>query len=771
MSTVAVTLKISIERFTPEWRLAGNWPKKTDMHHVAQFLRAAICISACLLAVFADGASARVRATSAGVQQPGEAAPNSRTTRELESLARGLRDTHGNRGVSTASIRLIDFAHTHARDSLGARAALALGYDAYRAGHYAVARDWLQRASGEPLLGEYVLYWSALCEQNLARNAEAFADWEQFAKRYPKSVLTTPALESFAALAIQQNRASQALAILEFSPVVEGNPELLFLRGRARAASGQLAAAAGDFGAVYYGYPLSSASQGAGQQLALLRAPLGEQFPAASAEQQLARADVLFGAHHWHDAEGAYQSVMPLLNGVQSELAQLGEARCRVKLGAGPDTLANLHFTDADVDAERLAALTDFYRDRNDEANMVLMANAAAARAPNSSAAAEALFNVGNFYWVRLNRTTAAEFYDRAAKASPAGPDAPAAAWRASWVAFLNASPGVAGRFDDFLRQFPTSDFVSDALYWGGRQAEIDSQPSRARAFYHRLQSRYAQSYFGTLGAQRLKGLGPGLLDSIPVLAGIPPVPPAPALDAPIPPEASDRVARAQALQSIALDSFAEKEYRQGWKDTGAAILLLDSARAADSGERYPSAIVTIRQLYPQIEDRRFDEVPLDVWLAGYALPYSDDIRRSGATMGVDPMMIAGLVRQESAFDSEARSGPGAVGLMQLLPKTARKLARKLRMPYSADMLTNPQYNLRLGSAYFAELTAQFGSPEAALAAYNAGEDRVIAWRAERNYSDVPEFVESIPFSETRDYVQIVIRNAAIFRRIYGDRQ
>jgi soluble lytic murein transglycosylase len=740
------------------------------MFHSRHFRCVTILVCICLLPELAGSASGGSRA-AAHIRQTSGAAPNSPAARELESLARELRDGHGNRGESAASVRLAAFAHTHARDALGARAALALGYDAYRGGHYAVARDWLRRASGEPLLGEYVLYWSAVCEQNLAQNSEAFADWEQFVKRYPHSVLANSALESFAALAIQQNRAPAALAVLEFAPAVNGNPELLFLRGRARAASGQLAAAAGDFVAVYYGFPLSSSSQGAGQQLALLRAPLGEQFPKVSAEQQLARADVLIDAHHWHDALDAYLGVMPLLGGVQSQLAKLGEARCRAKLGGGPAALADLHFTDADVDAQRLAALTDFYRDRNDEANMIAAANAAATRAPDSAGAAEALFNVGNFYWVRLDRASAAGFYDRAAKASPGIPNAAAAAWRAAWFSFLTSSPETGTGFDDFLRQFPDSGFMPDMLYWAGRWAELHGQPQRARAYYIKLQARFTQAYFGILGAQRLRALGAGPVDSIPLLEGIPPVPPAPMLDSPVPPEAADRVARAQALGTIALDSFAEKEYRQAWKDTGNARLLLDAARAADSGERYPSAIVIVRQLYPQTEDRRFDDVPLDVWLAGYALPYSAEVRRAGAAMGVDPMIIAGLIRQESAFDAQARSGAGAVGLMQLLPKTARLLARKLRMPYSAALLTNPQYNLRLGSAYFAQLTVQFGSPEAALAAYNAGEDRVIAWRAGLNNADTAEFVESIPFSETRDYVQIVIRNAAIFRRLYGDHQ
>jgi len=105
---------------------------------------------------------------------------------------------------------------------------------------------------------------------------------------------------------------------------------------------------------------------------------------------------------------------------------------------------------------------------------------------------------------------------------------------------------------------------------------------------------------------------------------------------------------------------------------------------------------------------------------------------------------------------------------MQLLPKTAKILAKQLRVKYAKDRLYEPDYNIQLGTFYFKGLVQLTGGPEYALAAYNAGEDRIAAWKAERAYSEVPELVESIPFTETREYVQIVLRNAQLYRMIYG---
>jgi soluble lytic murein transglycosylase len=131
-------------------------------------------------------------------------------------------------------------------------------------------------------------------------------------------------------------------------------------------------------------------------------------------------------------------------------------------------------------------------------------------------------------------------------------------------------------------------------------------------------------------------------------------------------------------------------------------------------------------------------------------------------------MFAAGLIRQESTFQADAVSHANAIGLMQVLPKTGKLLAKQLKVRYTKDKLFEPDFNLEVGMLYIADLVKQTGAPEYAAAAYNAGEDRIAAWKAERNYEEIPELVESIPFTETRDYVQIVLRNTAVYRMIYG---
>ena len=132
-------------------------------------------------------------------------------------------------------------------------------------------------------------------------------------------------------------------------------------------------------------------------------------------------------------------------------------------------------------------------------------------------------------------------------------------------------------------------------------------------------------------------------------------------------------------------------------------------------------------------------------------------------------MFAAGLIRQESTFQADAVSHANAIGLMQILPKTGRLLARQLKIRYTRTTLYDPNFNIEIGMLYIANLTRTTGSPEYAAAAYNAGEDRIALWKSERTYEEVPELVESIPFTETREYVQIVLRNADMYRALYGE--
>jgi soluble lytic murein transglycosylase len=133
---------------------------------------------------------------------------------------------------------------------------------------------------------------------------------------------------------------------------------------------------------------------------------------------------------------------------------------------------------------------------------------------------------------------------------------------------------------------------------------------------------------------------------------------------------------------------------------------------------------------------------------------------------------LASLIRQVSDFIAGAVSRANAYGLMQLLPSVGRATARKQGMKgFDTRQLLNPTTNLALGTANLKAVLDRFGGQaEYALAAYNAGDTPIRQWLASNDYKDVPEFVESIPYTETRDYVQAILRNREIYRTLYPAR-
>jgi soluble lytic murein transglycosylase len=176
-----------------------------------------------------------------------------------------------------------------------------------------------------------------------------------------------------------------------------------------------------------------------------------------------------------------------------------------------------------------------------------------------------------------------------------------------------------------------------------------------------------------------------------------------------------------------------------------------------------------MRRAYPQFLSVNGQRLPAQILQVIFPLTYWPAIQREAKARGLDPYLIAALIAQESTFDPKIRSAANAWGLMQVLPSTGRRIARQIGMRnFTTNTLTNADANLKIGTAYFARLVKQFGGSHYALASYNAGENRVVRWRAERPGIDQDEFIDDIPFPETQNYVKRILGTAEDYRLLYG---
>ena len=710
--------------------------------------------------------------TGAASEQNPESTPeeavDTAAERQLEQLARALND----KPTDAAYQRLVKFAAQHAKTSAGARAALALGHYDYTRKRFPEARAWLEKAT-DPVLGQYALYWQAQTDRAMDAHEAALDKLLRFLRQYPGSAISDSAVKALAQAALAADRPEAGLAALDSYPATRRKSSLLWLRGQARervaAGRGEKPlAATTDYLVLVYRFPLSDEAKSAAAKIPALKAALGDQFPGTPLTTEIARAETFYEARRWKDVRTTYQALLPKLSGASRERALLRIAHAEARTGGGRQALASVKLTDPPLAAERAYVLSQAHRSANAESEMLAAIEQVAAQYPHSPWTEQALYAAGNFYWVELDRDRASKYYQRVLTLFPSGSLASTAQWRIAWTAYLGRRAEAESRLEEYIRQYTRSSYVVDALYWLGRLNERKGNVAHARSFYLAAAQRFPHTYFGQRAAERLRDIGPDPVNPAEFLSVIPSPPQLEPFDGPVPAAARERWARAKVLRSIAFDNSAEAELRAAHAATRAPQLLLAIAESAVAAGRYAAGIVAVRQLVPQLEARPLDQVPDEVWRAVFPLAYRVSLDREAGRNRLDPMLLAGLIRQESAFASDAISRAGAVGLMQIMPPTGRRVARRLGLSFSRAKLFDPEYNVRLGSSYLSRLLMAYPAREYALAAYNAGESRVKLWTDGQKYDETPEFVESIPFTETRRYVQKVLRNAELYRQLYA---
>ena len=329
---------------------------------------------------------------------------------------------------------------------------------------------------------------------------------------------------------------------------------------------------------------------------------------------------------------------------------------------------------------------------------------------------------------------------------------------RLGFVAFLEEDyAGAAVRFRSYRLRSPRGAWAWAAVYWEGRAREAAGDTSAAMELYGNVARTDPVGYYGLRAADRMGGNA---------LEGVDPD----TLPEPVP-AWSDRVdallARMNLLRELGWRPRALTELdaaREALLERGADRLEL-AHRLEEAGWSSPA----IGMAWSAFAARsgQWDQSLLR---AVYPLPYRGTLVSAARQVSVDPALLAAVVRQESAFDPEAVSDAGAMGLTQLMPATARRVARNAGLPEpdSTDLL-DPGVNIELGARYLSELLARYdGSRLAALVAYNAGPARWHRWRRlpERR-ADTELFVEAIPFAETRRYVKAVLRNELLYRTLH----
>ena len=309
-----------------------------------------------------------------------------------------------------------------------------------------------------------------------------------------------------------------------------------------------------------------------------------------------------------------------------------------------------------------------------------------------------------------------------------------------------------AGVFEGYLEDFPEGRRWQEASYWAGRMRMELGDTTAAEKHIRQIKTRDPVSYYAVIGAELL-----GELYTMNV---------SDADDPAIPPWLNKGLSDIDLFTEAGLEQAAAAEInrlrevaRTSKNDMlGLAEGLIARGRTID-GINLGWAL--------RDEGHEWDSRLIRV---AFPLPYLDLIRREAMEWGVDPIILAAIIRQESAFKADIVSRAGAIGLMQVMPPTGAQLAR-VHGPsdFQETHLASPEVSLHLGAAYFVDMSARYdGVLPLILSAYNAGPTRATRWKQYPEISDLLRFTERIPFVETRGYVKNVRRNLGIYRVLYG---
>ena len=662
---------------------------------------------------------------------------------------------------------VLTYARTHPGEGAAA-AYLALGH-AYMQDHrYAEAiADFTQAKRSGEALADYADYLAAQAAIQSGHSGDAYAFLVRFADRYPDSIFAATAPVQLASAHLQQDDAPGALQVLApLANTPQSQPvDFRYTLARAYQLTGDAAHAAPIFRAIYAAQPFTFEASQSAAQLQAMGAPL-------SAAERKTNADALFNARRYGEAAAEYNALgrdNPQLAPADRDALTLYAAVCDFKLKElTRRDIERLPDTNDDTAALKLYMLAELSRNEDDRPAHDAIIAQMVARFPASRWLEEALYSGGNMYLLNHDAAQAIVHYSTLVRLFPNSTYAPSAHWRAAWMNYRTRNYAEAARLmDEQIARYPGGLEIPPALYWRGRIYEDEERNfPQAVNYYRRLSDVYADYYYAGLARQRLAVLGPQ-----------PAVAPAPALNsanpAPVPdltgdlPENDTHLIKARLLANAALNEYIAPEIAAS--PTSSEWGALAQAEIYVSYGEVTRALQSMKRSGISFFTLPMDQVPAIYWQLMFPQPYWKELVADSGANSLDPYLVASLIRQESEFNAGAISPANAYGLMQLLPSVGKSLAKKHGLKgFSTSQLLDPTINLELGTIYLKQAIDRYGGQlEYALAAYNAGDTPVRQWLASNDYKDVPEFVESIPYTETREYVQAILRNREIYRALY----
>ncbi len=627
------------------------------------------------------------------------------------------------------------------------------------------------------VIGDYALSMRGDTLQSLNRHAEARAAYEQLARDYPNSLSAREAWLHDAQLLMEDGQGAAVPTMLK-ALIAKDDAAALLATAKAYEQSGDSTRALANYRRVYFFAP---ASVEVGEATPAL-SRLGSSTSPASAEEATTRAEKLFAAKRYGEAYDAYTSALSSFSNAAnpSLLSHRVIAAANGRKYTEAAAALNSSALTGEARAEAMFNLAMAYGRAKQWLPARSTADDLRKQIPNSPWTTRAFVQLGQAAENGKDDVNASYFYRAAVNFYPGMAEVTPAQFYIAWATHNSKNISQSSQLlTEHLALYAgnNTDFRGKSAYWAARDSERAGKLAEARAIYQGLLDRYDANWYGYLAKQRLEDLDRNhapqkdfLPDSV-IGRAVANLKTVTVAEETAGPAENERIAKADQLTIIGTEDWAFAEL-----NAAAAVapnsprVNLAIAKIYRAKNDNVQALNYLKRSYPDYSQMKPEEMRPDEWDVFYPLAYWDIIKQESRARGLDPYQVAGLIRQETVFNPQAVSSARAYGLMQLLVPTAITTARRAGVDRSItmDSLFEPRLNIQLGTAYFKDQLDKYGRIEYVAAAYNAGPNRVVQWRASLPLQ-MDEWQEAVPFRETRLYIQGVVRNTLQYRRLYDE--
>ncbi|MDQ1728999.1 MAG: soluble lytic murein transglycosylase [Pyrinomonadaceae bacterium] len=627
------------------------------------------------------------------------------------------------------------------------------------------------------LLGDYALFLRGSALEQAGKPVDARLAYEQLVESYPSSGRVREASLKLANLMMRSGDVARVPARLQALAAKDEGASLL-LTAKAYEQTGDSSRALAAYRRLYFFAPAAAESTEAATAIPRL----GSSLSPVTAAEALARADKLYQAKRFSDASQGYADAFakfPATADPQAQLRRVIAAANARKTADAVSALNTIPSSAGETRAEALYYVAQAYARARQWEPARATVEELRRNFSSSPFTPRALVSVGQIAEDANNDADASYFLRTAVNSYQGSGEVAQAQFDLAWMTHEAKNFAESSRLlTEHLAYYAdkNTDNRGRAGYWAARDSERAGKLSEARALYNAMQGRYDANWYGYLAKQRLdamprSGAGTGAdfpADSV-VGRAIANLQTVTVAEETAGANEEKQIAKADELNNVGLNDWALEELTVAAAAAGNSPKVnLAIARSYRSEEDNVRALNTLKKSFPDYSQMKPAELTREEWDVFYPLSYWDVIVQESRARGLDAYQVAGLIRQETVFMSRARSSARAYGLMQLLVPTGTLTARKYGIDRSVteDSLYEPRLNIQLGTAYLKDQMDKFSRIEYVAAAYNAGPQRVVQWRATLP-ADLDEWAEAVPFKETRGYIQGVVRNRLQYQRLY----